>query len=74
MELGDEMPDRTPDELARYWDALTIGSDPGALALDPFLAEVIRCFEQSEYEPSANPTFVANRAAMLTPIEALRYE
>jgi len=53
------MTDRTPDLLARYWDALTTDADPSSVGLDPSLAQVIRHVSASDDVPGPDPTFLS---------------
>src|SRR5687768_16504120 len=65
------MPDRTQDELARYWDSLTTGANPKSAELDPSMVETIRRFEQAGDVPGPAPSFVAHLMEELVYAHAL---
>ena len=65
------MPDRTQDELARYWDDLTLGNGSGSPDLDPSLEETVRRFEQARDVPGPAPSFVAHLMEELVYARAL---
>ena len=65
------MPDRTQDELARYWDALVTGTDPSSIALDPSLAQVVQRFTEATDVPGPESTFLANLMEDLMYVHAL---